>query len=75
MAAVAFEENFLHRGKEVAVRLTQLAHRPTRMHEGAIGQASVVNARNEIGHMVCMCWGGYGSTGEGIDEGLRGYWR
>ena len=72
MATEAFEKNFLYRREEIAIRLTQLTHRPANVHERAIGQARIVDARDEIGQVVCVFWGGFSGAGECSDEGLRG---
>ena len=72
MATETFEENFLHRRKKVTIRLTQLPHRPAGMHKRAIGQARLVDARNDIRHMVRVCRGSFGSAGESSNKGLRG---
>ena len=72
MATEAFEKNFLYRREEIAIRLTQLTHRPANVHERAIGQARIVDARDEIGQVVCVFWGGFGGAGECSNEGLRG---
>ena len=55
MATETFEENFLHRRKKVTIRLTQLPRRPAGMHKRAIGQARLVDARNDIRQMVRVC--------------------
>ena len=72
MATGTFEENFLHRRKKVTIRLTQLPHRPAGMHKRAIGQARLVDARNDIKQMVRVRRGGFGSAGESSNKGLRG---
>ena len=72
MATETFEENFLHRRKKVTIRLTQLPHRPAGMHKRAIGQARLVDARDDIRHMVRVCRGSFGSAGESSNKGLRG---
>ena len=51
MAAKAFKQSFLHR-EEVAIRLTQLPNGPANVHACTCGEAGVVDALDEVWHVV-----------------------
>ena len=74
MAAKAFQRSFLHRCEEVAIQLMQLPNGPADVHACTCGEAGVVDALDEVWHVVRVRRRSLGGAGEHGNE-LRGGWR
>ena len=75
MAAKAFKRSFLHRCEEVAIQLMQLPNGPADVHACTCGEAGVVDALDEVWHVVRVRRRSLGGAGERGNEELRSDWR